>query len=51
MLSLPLLLLLLRGVVTSDGPIDGGIFLQALEDLASKSLGVEEIQVCQGYFY
>ena len=52
MLSLlPLLLLLLNSAVASDGPIDGGIFLEALEDLASKSLGVQEIQVCQDFFF
>ena len=47
---LVLLFLLLRSVVATDGPIDGGIFKQALEDLASESLGIQEIQVCKGYF-
>ena len=41
-----LLLLLLRGVVAAEGPIDGEIFKKVLEDLASESLGVQEIQVC-----
>ena len=51
MLSLlPLLLLLVRSVVASEGPIDGEIFLQALQNLASESLGVQEIQVHKGFF-
>ena len=45
-----LLLLLLRSVVATDGPINGGIFKQALENLASESLGVQEIQVCKTSF-
>ena len=44
--SLPLLLLLLRSVVATESPIDGGIFKKILENFASKSLGVQEIQVC-----
>ena len=48
MLSLlMLLIMLLRSAVASEGLIDGGIFKQALEDLASESLGVQEIQVCK----
>ena len=51
MLSLlPLLLLLLRSVVALEGSIDGLIFKQALENLASETLGVKEIQVCKGSF-
>ena len=47
---LPLLWLLLRNVVASDSLIDGRIFERALEDLASKSLRMYEIQVCKDYF-
>ena len=42
MLLLPLLFLLLRGVASTK---DGRIYKQALENLASESLGVQEIQV------
>ena len=46
MLSLlPLLLPLLHSAVASEGPIDGGIFKQALENLTSETLGLQEIQV------
>ena len=46
-----LLLLLLRTVVATESPIDGWIFKHVLENLASKSLGVQEIQVCITYFF
>ena len=45
LLFLPLLLLLLQSVVASQGPIDGQVFLQALEELENDSLGVTQIQV------
>ena len=48
---LPLLILLLRSVVATKGPVDGEIFKQALEDLASETLGVQEIQVCITSFF
>ena len=49
MSSLPLLFLLLQSVATTDVIIDGQDFEKALKDLASESLGVEEIQVCKGF--
>ena len=50
MLSLlPLLFLVLRSVTATEDFIEGKDFEKALEDLASESLGVEEIQVCKGF--
>ena len=46
--SLPvlLMLLLLHGVaVANDVAVDGNVFLQALQQVASESLGVQQIQV------
>ena len=46
---LPLLFLLLQSVAATEVIIDGQDFEKALKDLASESLGVEEIQVCKGF--
>ena len=45
-----LLLPMLQSVVAFNDSINADIFLQVLEDLASESLGVEEIQVYDGFF-
>ena len=47
---LPLLLLLLQNAVAFDSSTEGTIFERALEDLASESLHVHDIQVREDSF-